>query len=94
MGPDYKVYNHFKPIFERKLETFGQGRMGEEIRELRRVNEEVMARCKFSQVDNDKLSGANKWWGSANLMGYLVLFSSYSVFSLSLFLSQGGGRGG
>ena len=72
MAPDYKVYNHFKPIFEKKLESFGQDRMAEEIRDLRRVNEEVMKRCKFSEVDNAKLSGENKWWGTANLMGYLV----------------------
>ena len=72
MAPDYKVYNHFKPIFEKKLESFGQDRMAQEIRDLRRVNEEVMKRCKFSEVDNAKLSGENKWWGTANLMGYLV----------------------
>ena len=74
MAPDYKVYNHFKPIFEKKLESFGQDRMAEEIRDLRRVNEEVMKRCKFSEVDNAKLSGENKWWGTANLMGYLVKY--------------------
>ena len=72
LAPDYKVYNYFKSKFDDRLETFGPGRMEEEKAELRKANEAVMKKCDFSATDNNKISGANKWWGPANLVGYLV----------------------
>ena len=72
LAQDYKVYSHFTPIFEKRLERFGQNRVEEELRELRKANEAVKKRCKISPVDNRKISGANKWWGKAELVGYQV----------------------
>ena len=72
LAPDYKVYNHFKSKFDDRLEAFGSGRMEEELGELRKANEAVMKKCDFSATDNNKISGVNKWWGQANLVGYLV----------------------
>lgn len=46
--------------------------MAEEMKELRRANEAVMKKCEFSAADNNKIKGVNKWWGPANLVGYLV----------------------
>merc|ERR1711874_541084 len=53
-------------------EAFGSGRMEGELGELRKANEAVMKKCDFSAADNNKISGVNKWWGQANLVGYLV----------------------
>ena len=72
LAPDYKVYDYFKSKFEDRLEAFGSGRMEEELGELREANEAVMKKCDFSATDNNKLSGVNRWWGQANLVGYLV----------------------
>ena len=72
LAPDYEVYNHFKSKFSARLESFGSGRMAEELGELRAANEVVMKKCDFSVTDNNKISGVNKWWGPANLVGYLV----------------------
>ena len=72
LAPDYEVYNHFKSKFSARLESFGPGRMAEELGELRAANEAVMKKCDFSETDNNKISGVNKWWGQANLVGYLV----------------------
>ena len=72
LAPDYKVYNYFKSKFDDHLEAFGSGRMEEELGELRKTNEAVMRKCDFSETDNKKISGVNKWWGQAELVGYLV----------------------
>ena len=40
--------------------------------ELRRANEAVMEKCEFSAEDNNKITGDSKWWGPADLVGYLV----------------------
>lgn len=72
LAQDYKVYSHFKKKFEMQLETFGYTEMVEQMAELRRANEAVMKKCEFSAADNNKISGVNKWWGQANLVGYLV----------------------
>ena len=72
LAPDYKVYNYFKSKFDDRLEAFGAERMEAELGELRAANKAVMAKCDFSATDNNKISGANKWWGPANLVGYLV----------------------
>ena len=72
LAPDYKIYNYFKSKFDDRLEAFGAGRMEAELAELRAANEAVMAKCDFSATDNNKISGVNKWWGQANLVGYLV----------------------
>ena len=32
---DYKVYNHFKPEFQRRMDIFGQDRMEREMMDLR-----------------------------------------------------------
>ena len=74
LAPDYKVYNYFKSKFDDRLEAFGSGRMEEEMGELRKANEAVMKKCDFSATDNNKISGANKWWDKpgVNLVGYLV----------------------
>ena len=74
LAPDYEVYNYFKSKFDDRLKTFGPGRMEEEKAELRKANEAVMKKCDFSATDNNKISGANKWWDKpgVNLVGYLV----------------------
>ena len=75
LAPDYEVYNYFKSKFDDRLAAFGSGRMEEELGELREANEAVMKKCDFSVEDNNKISGVNKWWGPANLVGYLVNIS-------------------
>lgn len=72
LAQDYKVYSHFKAKFQNRLESFGYDRMVEEMKALRRANEAVMKKCEFSAADNNKIKGVNKWWGPANLVGYLV----------------------
>ena len=73
MAPDYEVYNHFLAKFHQQLDTFGPGRMAEELAELERVNTEITEQCDFVEKDNNNLGGVNKWWGPARLVGYLVM---------------------
>ena len=86
LAPDYKVYDHFKSKFDARLEAFGSGRMEEEMGELRKANEAVMKKCDFSATDNNKISGANKWWGQANLVGYLVNICQNKYLATTLFV--------
>ena len=80
MAPDYEVYNHFLAKFRQQLDTFGPGRMAEELAELERVNTEITEQCDFVEKDNNNLGGVNKWWGPARLVGYLVMRPSTSLF--------------
>ena len=73
MAPDYEVYNHFVAKFRQQLDTFGPGRMAEQLAELERVNAEITEQCDFVEKDNNNLGGVNKWWGPARLVGYLVM---------------------
>ena len=79
MEPDYKVYNHFKSKFEKEVGKFGNTRMKTEIARLHDANEKRTKECNFKSRDNSQLSGKFKWWGNAELVGYLV--SSKSCFS-------------
>jgi len=72
MAPDYEVYNHFVAKFRQQLDTFGPGRMAEQLAELERVNAEITEQCDFVEKDNNNLGGVNKWWGPARLVGYLA----------------------
>ena len=84
MQQDYKLYNFFKEKFQRQVETFGESRMAAELAELDRVNNEVTEKCNFEEADNKKLSGKFKWWGSADLVGYMV--STYVYFIICSYL--------
>ena len=91
---DYKVYNHFKTKFDEKLESFGYGKMVDEMEGLRKANEAVKKRCEFSAADNNIIKGDNRWWGQANLVAYLVNICRICSASTSAILCQGRGRGG
>ena len=41
MSSDYLVYNHFKKIFERKLEQFGKEKMEKELNMLEEANSNI-----------------------------------------------------
>lgn len=96
LAQDYKVYSHFKAKFQTQLESFGYDQMVEEMKELRRANEAVMKKCEFSAADNNKIKGVNKWWGPANLVGYLVNIFHVSTTDtvLQSYSFQGGGPRG
>ena len=79
MAPDYKVYNHFKAKFEERVEEFGRSRLEAEVAELRDANERRTEECNFKSRDNSKLSGKFKWWGPAELVGYLVRSSTWHL---------------
>ena len=78
MEPDYKVYNHFKSKFEKEVGKFGNTRMKTEIARLHDANEKRTKECNFKSRDNSQLSGKFKWWGNAELVGYLVSSKSCS----------------
>ena len=71
MAPDYKVYNHFKAMFDQKLKDMGQSRLSQELKELNRVNTEVTRRCEFAKEDNKNLDRDLVWW-SSNIQGYKI----------------------
>jgi len=72
MAPDYKVYNFFKSKFLKHLRIFGQERMAEELDQVEKANDFMSETCGFIESDNSELDGPNKWWGSADLVGYKV----------------------
>ena len=41
LSSDYLVYNHFKKIFERKLEQFGKQKMEKELNMLEEENAKI-----------------------------------------------------
>jgi len=41
LSSDYLVYNHFKKIFERKLEQFGKEKMEKELNMLEEANSNI-----------------------------------------------------
>lgn len=84
MAPDYKLYNYFKDKFEQKLDSFSQSRMQEELVQLDTVNTAVTKKCNIVEADNKKLSGQNKWWGSADLVGYKVNMLNKFAFTYIL----------
>ena len=72
MEPDFKVYNHFKDKFWKAVVNFGDKKMTAELEDLDRVNIEITEHCDFVAADNSRLSGKFKWWGPAQLVGYMV----------------------
>ena len=60
--------------------------MEEQLRELRGANEAVMEKCEFSAEDNNKITGDSKWWGPADLVGYLVHTVHHSTVQYSTVL--------
>ena len=78
MEPDYKVYNFFKRKFLKQVQDFGEARMKEELLKVEQANDFVSEKCGFKVAKNKNLSGPNKWWGSADLVGYKVFIFSFS----------------
>ena len=50
--------------------------MEAELRGLRRANNVLRRRCRISAVENEKISGDKKWWGTAHLVAYQVRTTS------------------
>ncbi|XP_023332451.1 galactosylceramide sulfotransferase-like isoform X2 [Eurytemora carolleeae] len=63
LSSDYLVYNHFKKIFERKLEQFGKQKMEKELNMLEEENAKIREICSLQETDNENVVGENKLWG-------------------------------
>ena len=69
---DYKLYNHFLDIFERKMDTYGRLDLHEDVKKLEQKNKELYVSCSIEESRNGKLKGDQKWYGPSKLIGYKV----------------------
>lgn len=77
-GADWKLYQHFNATFWARVEAFGRDRMQQELKELRRRNDEMKSIC---IEDGDAVEARNiqdgrfKPWqppGESSILGYNV----------------------
>ncbi|XP_023321017.1 galactosylceramide sulfotransferase [Eurytemora carolleeae] len=71
LSQDYLVYNHFKKIFEKKVEMFGKEKMEKELNILDHANKNIREVCSLQETKNENISGENKLWGKG-LVAYQV----------------------
>ena len=67
---DYKLYNHFKKIFIRKMEKFGFNKLEQEVSGLNNLNKQIADQCDLSAQPNAYLKGDQKWYGPPYLIGF------------------------
>ena len=82
MAPDYKLYYYFKSAFDQKIKNFGAQRMQRELKELRKINQEIRDECKFEEAANKDLPKDQKMWGFGNMWGFKVKILCQCVFIL------------
>jgi len=70
MAPDYKFYDHFKEILDRKINKYGIKQMKKDLVDLEEINKEVTEKCNFTLSDNKDLPAQNKQWGFAQMVGF------------------------
>jgi len=63
LASDYLLYDHFKAMFEARIDKFGLPRMSQELSILRYANENMKTKCALKKADNDKIYGANRLHG-------------------------------
>ena len=79
MSSDYLVYNHFKKIFERKLEQFGKEKMEKELNMLEEANSNIRVSASnsnffffkhcFRRYVHCKKLTMKMWWEKTNCGG-------------------------
>ena len=72
LNSDMLFYNHFKELFENKIEVFGTDKMLEELPKIQGLNNEAKERCPLKFVPKGKLPRNERPYG-AGILGYKIL---------------------
>jgi len=68
---DYRLYNHFKNKFNKRMIEYGEKNMNQELAKLNKENKKTKATCDLQEVKNENLEGESKLWGKG-VLGYVA----------------------